>query len=95
MSRYRLLFFPAGDCLQRGAGGVAAVEGGRADAAGGGPPGLPARHDADGLPDRGGAAPFPNAVLVIVSIYFAGQTLIALGLLRHRAEAAAGRAAAG
>lgn len=41
------------------------------------------------------AAPFPNAVLVIVSIYFTGQTLIALGLLRHRAEAAAGRAAAG
>ncbi|MDY0022137.1 lysoplasmalogenase [Arenimonas caeni] len=33
------------------------------------------------------AAPFPNAVLVIVSIYFTGQTLIALGLLRHRAQA--------
>lgn len=34
------------------------------------------------------AAPFPNAVLVIVSLYFTGQTLIALGLLRHRARAA-------
>ena len=35
------------------------------------------------------AAPFPNAVLVIVSLYFTGQTLIALGLLRHRAAIAA------
>lgn len=32
------------------------------------------------------ATPLPHAVLVIVSLYFSGQTLIALGLLRQRAH---------